>query len=107
MLVAKKALKSITEAFLKSVKDYGIEINDEAGNVADSLEEVLAEHGVLVEEEVSFNDLNNTQHASWVKIAESYVPDSDKACLTWKPLLNTYSISMRATKVLSMALINN
>jgi hypothetical protein len=86
MLVAKKALKSITEAFLKSVKDYGIEINDEAGNVADSLEEVLAEHGVLVEEEVSFNDLNNTQHASWVKIAESYVPDSDKASLNMETI---------------------
>lgn len=86
MLVSNKALKSITEAFLKSVKDYGIEINDVAGNVSGSLEEVLAEHGVLVEEEVSFNELNNTQYASWVKIAESYIPESDKASLNMETI---------------------
>lgn len=86
MLVAKKALKSITEAFLKSVNDYGLNIKDDDGIVACALESVLAEQGIIVEEEVSFGELNNDQHMSWLAIAESYIPDSDKAPLNMETI---------------------
>ncbi|APE04137.1 hypothetical protein BM526_19405 (plasmid) [Alteromonas mediterranea] len=86
MLVAKKALESITEAFLKSVNDYGLNIKDEDGGVACALESVLAEQGIIVEEEVSFAELNNDQHMSWLAIAESHIPDSDKASLNMETI---------------------
>ena len=86
MLVSNKALKSITEAFLKSVNDYGLNIKDEDGTVASALESVLAEQGIIVEEEVSFNELNGDQHMSWMAIAESHVPDSDKTSLNMETI---------------------
>lgn len=75
MLLSQSALKTIAATLNSSVSDYGINLKvEEKTHLKEGIEAMLAWCGVIVEETVSFEDLNDTQHSAWIEVAKEYSP---------------------------------
>ena len=75
MLLSKSALDTITKNLKRDIGNYGISLDDNASAmILQNVESMLAEQGILVEESVTLDDLNDTQHKSWMDIAYMNTP---------------------------------